>query len=47
MLGETAAKKVAQIPLSNDTITRRNDDMAGDILAQLIEQLNLFKSFSM
>ena len=47
MLGEPAAKKVAQVPLSNNTIARRIDDLANDMEAQLIEQIKLAKYFSL
>ncbi|CAM5088314.1 unnamed protein product [Natator depressus] len=36
MLGEPVAKKVAQVPLSNDTIARRIHDLADDLEDQLI-----------
>jgi hypothetical protein len=39
MLGEPAAKKVAQVPLSNDTIARRIHDPAHDMEDQLVEQI--------
>ena len=39
MLGEPAAKKVAQVPLSNDTIARRIHDLAHDMEDQLIGQI--------
>lgn len=47
MLGESAAKKVAQVPLSNDTIARRIQELANDMEDQLIEQIKLTKYFSL
>uniref|UniRef100_A0A8C0VXM4 SCAN domain-containing protein 3 n=1 Tax=Castor canadensis TaxID=51338 RepID=A0A8C0VXM4_CASCN len=47
MLGESAAKKVAQVPLSNDTIARRIQELALDMEDQLIEQIKLAKYFSL
>jgi hypothetical protein len=43
MLGEPAAKKVAQVPLSNDIIAR----LIHDLEDQLIEQIKLAKYFSL
>ena len=39
ILGEPAAKKIAQVPLSIRTVARRIEDMAEDIEAQLIERI--------
>ena len=47
MLGEPAARKVAQVPLSNDTIARRIYELAHDMEEQLIEQIKLAKYFSL
>jgi hypothetical protein len=47
MLGEQAAKKVGQVPLSNDTIARRIHDIADDIEDQLIEQIKKAKYFAL
>jgi hypothetical protein len=47
MLGEPAAKKVAQVPLSNNTIARRIDDLAQDMEDQLIEQIKIAEYFSL
>ncbi|XP_003801892.1 SCAN domain-containing protein 3 isoform X1 [Otolemur garnettii] len=47
MLGESAAKKVAQVPLSNDTIARRIQELANDMEDQLIEQIKLARYFSL
>ncbi|CAM4643212.1 unnamed protein product [Lepidochelys kempii] len=47
MVGEPAAKKVAQVPLSDDTIARRIHDLAHDMEDQLIGQIKLAKYFSL
>ena len=39
VLGESAAKKIAQVPLSARTVARRIEDMAEDIETQLLEQI--------
>lgn len=39
MLGKAAEVKLSQIPLSNDTIRDRIDDMSKDILAQVVADL--------
>ncbi|XP_067128937.1 protein FAM200C-like [Centruroides vittatus] len=39
MLGKAAEVKLSQIPLSNDTISDRIDDMSKDILAQVVADL--------
>ncbi|XP_073671222.1 SCAN domain-containing protein 3-like [Paramisgurnus dabryanus] len=40
MLGESAASKIGQIPLSATTVTRRIDDIADDIENNLLERIN-------
>ena len=40
LLGEAAVQKVARVPLSASTITRRTDEVAEDIEAQLLERIN-------
>ena len=40
LLGDTAVQKVARVPLSASTITRRIDEIAEDIEAQLLERIN-------
>ncbi|XP_032254826.1 SCAN domain-containing protein 3 isoform X2 [Phoca vitulina] len=47
MLGESAAKKVAQVPLSNDTMARRIQELASDMEDQLIEQIKEAKYYSL
>ena len=39
MLGKEAEVKLSQIPLSNDTISDRIEDMSNDILAQVVADL--------
>ncbi|XP_070797156.1 SCAN domain-containing protein 3-like [Pituophis catenifer annectens] len=40
LLGEAAVKKVANVPLSASTVTRRIDEIAEDIETQLLERIN-------
>lgn len=47
MLSKAAKNKLSQIPLSNDTIISRIDDMSNDILAQVVADLiSIPKKFS-
>ena len=39
LCGEDQTKKLSVVPLSNNTIRRRVDDMAEDILVQVIEEV--------
>ena len=45
LLGEQAANILKKIPLSNDTIKRRQDEMAKNLEEQLVEKLS-FKVFT-
>ena len=47
MLGESAAKITARVPLSNDTVARRIGDLACDMEEQLIEQIESAKWYSL
>ncbi|KAK7899542.1 hypothetical protein WMY93_020395 [Mugilogobius chulae] len=40
LFGDAAAQKIAQIPLSATTVTRRIDEISEDIEAQLIERIS-------
>ena len=46
ILGETSAKKIQQVSLSNDTIKRRISLMATDIKQQVIAEIKSFSMFS-
>ena len=46
MLGETAAKKLSQVSLSNDTVCRRITDISSDIQRQLTSSLSTTRAFS-
>jgi len=45
VLGQSAASKMKEIPLSNDTVERRISDMAEDTERQLIEKIKKIKIF--
>ena len=47
MIGESAAKEIAKIPLSDNSGSRRIDDMLVDILAQLQQKLLESKVFAL
>ena len=40
LLGEVAVKKIEHVPLSASTITRRIEEIAEDIVTQLLERIN-------
>ena len=40
LLGEAAVKKIMHVPLSASTVTRRIEEIAEDIEAQLLERMN-------
>jgi len=47
VLGQSAANKMKDIPLSNDTVERRLSDMAEDTETQLIEKIKRSKLFAL
>ena len=46
LLGETSAKKIQQVPLSNDTIKRRILLMSTDVKQQVIAEIRSFPMFA-
>ncbi|KAG9282105.1 zinc finger BED domain-containing protein 5-like [Astyanax mexicanus] len=46
MVGEEAANKLKNIPLSNDTVGRRISEMSSDVKSQLVERLRSCEQFA-
>lgn len=47
ILGTEAANKLKSIPLSNDTMRRRTEELSADVQSQLLDRLSSWKQFSL